>query len=219
MSSAGQSSSGSASSTSILSTWANIADIFSKLVVGAAIAFYGLYLTQTKNDSDRATQCSTSAWNIFDAAQKKSYSGDELNEMIQLVPSFCNLDRNHFVQVLSAVSQSAQRTTAAKSAPSGDGGAELAPPGGGLQGWAALGFLNSDLNFNLANGQSIQSAPAAGTLLRAKWQVNIRPGPADWSNTVGVLGTAQCFRVDETRSLSAGGQGQIWAKGARATCP
>lgn len=190
--------------------WAHIADISSKLTVGGVVAVVGVYLTYTKNTSDFASQCSQMTRSIFETASSKKYPRDVLGEMAHWIPKGCEVNTAHFVDVLSAVSQGAQSASASPGTSSGTGPSS--------QNWVAVGYANADMNFTLANGQAIREAPAAGERIRAKSQVSIRPGPADWSNVNAILGTARCFKVDETRTLNAGDLKQIWAKGNPVDC-
>ncbi len=91
--------------------------------------------------------------------------------------------------------------------------------------WVAVGFLGpkgspGDVNFvSAATGATITSPPEAGAVLRAKWQVNVRPGLADWTRVQDVLRIGQCFEVAESRTVQAGGQPQTWARGEAVSCP
>lgn len=204
-----------ASAKSRLEKWGHIADIFSKLAVGAVVAIVGIVLTYTKNASDIASQCSQTTRSIFEAATSKKYARDVLSEMAHWIPTNCQVDRSHFVDVLSAVSQGAQAQASTPQTPVGP----AAPPGpNSTQGWVAVGYENADMNFTTSDNQTIRTAPKAGQKLRPKTQVNVRPGPADWSNVNFVLSTARCFKVDETRTLSAGDLKQIWARGSAVDC-
>ena len=75
------------------------------------------------------------------------------------------------------------------------------------------------MNFDLANGRPVPAQIPSGSILKARTQVNVRPGPAAWSKFSPIpLAANQCFEVEETRELKAGDHVQTWARGKRKSC-
>lgn len=103
--------------------------------------------------------------------------------------------------------------------------AEPAGAPGPLSGWVALGFVSGnaaygDVNFVWAtSGKPITTAPQAGTVLRAKWQVNVRPKVGKWDVVSGVLDIGQCFEVEKSQDVSVASLAQAWVKGKAVSCP
>jgi TIR domain len=94
------------------------------------------------------------------------------------------------------------------------------PTTGGLNGWVAIGYLQSNnASFVWANGKPITSQPTRNDLIKAKTSVNVRSDAAAWKDPLGVLQPGDCFRIDSTRVLDAAGQPQTWAGGKQETCP
>jgi uncharacterized caspase-like protein len=89
-----------------------------------------------------------------------------------------------------------------------------------LQGWVAIGYVDSEWNFDVLGGSSSRSSVAPGDKLRAKTPINVRPSPADWSmRSTPFLAQGECFQVDDVpKILKAGSLMQIWAHGFRAGC-
>ena len=222
---------------------ASITDIFAKLCAGAAAIFAGIYLTWWKNDFDIHAKCLELVSGIATEYRGKTVSAGELESRAGLLAATCSMPQEQLLNTLRSVVQvhgnepakvaSAQSVdlplripgmstdTQNKSAPTSPPGPAAAD--GLLAGWLAIGFLGSktysDVNFDKVDGTSLSTLPAPGTTLRSRWQVYVRPGPADWSKTVGVLATGQCFTVDQARALSAGEREQTWAQGKAVACP
>lgn len=97
-----------------------------------------------------------------------------------------------------------------------------------LQGWVAVMFANprsySETNFDLASRTEaggttpLGGAVVADTILRARWQVNVRRAAADWREPLGILDVGQCARVKSVTTLPAGERQQIWAEVAKTEC-
>ena len=67
--------------------------------------------------------------------------------------------------------------------------------------------------------KNITRVPSVGTVIKAKWPVNVRKGAADWNAPVAALKQGECFEIKDTKPLPSGGQLQIWASGKKVDCP
>lgn len=199
-----------------LEKWVPASDVLSKIVIAAALGLIGAYLTMTKNQNDFALQCTTMINNLLKVESGKVINVDVISYQIQQIPSNCDVNRNELLKQVSSLigKEASPPATVATSTP--------ADPTT-LSGWVAIGVPGTgaykDMNFDFADGLSITSRPADGSVVRARWQVYVRPGPADWSKTLGILRTGECFQVTGSRALKAGDRDQIWASGQRRECP
>lgn len=187
---------------------------------------------------DQDAKCAETKSSIFQFAYGKRLEGDLILEVVNYwVPTKCSgesqEDRGRLVSALLKVSNSrTDRQPVSSEASSGTPPDTSPPPTApeppktgpvaietSKKGWVAVGFANSsDFNFFDKNGNNITAAPAIGTIIRAKWPVNIRPTAADWKAVVAVLNQNECFKTESTESLRAAGQFQIWASGQAVPC-
>jgi hypothetical protein len=192
-----------------LAKFLTVADSLAKIAV-VVISIYGaIYLFIT----DVARQCTTVTEGLYKLAQDDGFPTDlqVINTLVQTAdPGHCKLVEKGVSRALAAISQVRQGSNSPPPTP------DKSKP---LQGAVAVGFVDSDWIFDYVNGSTDRSGVKKGALLRARTDVNVRPGAADWTRVVGVLHVGQCFRVDEDGTLlKAGTRSQIWAKGSQAGC-
>ncbi|UDQ89853.1 hypothetical protein LJE71_02155 [Xanthobacter autotrophicus] len=199
-----------------LEKWVPASDVISKIVIAAAIGLIGAYLTFRKNNSDLEVQCNSMVNNLLKIEGSKKINVDVISYQIKMIPKSCNVDRNDlFKQITSLIGQETSPLSSQPTTP--------LPDQTSLSGWAAIGVLGTgafkDVNFDQADGKPIIAPPSKGSVLRARWQVYVRPGPADWSKVNGILRAGECFEVESYRLLKADTRDQIWVNGQRRDCP
>jgi hypothetical protein len=209
-----------------------VVDIISKVLLGIASAIAGYYFHWETQRSEkekqafvRESECARAFSSTFEFLYGKYFIAGDISLIIPFrVPQTCprantKAERDELVRALSVVSSHASVVTSTL-----PGLPEPpAPPTPTIttqaaSGWVAVGFLDSDSNFTLQNGDPITTIPNNNSVIKSKWQVNIRRAAADWRGIEGTLDASACFRVDETKSLYAGSRNQIWARGTIVNC-
>ena len=166
--------------------------------------------------TEETKQCSSIVQDLYKVVQEKSYPNDAIERIVQISdPGNCDFIRKGLAQALSDLGGG--RIPSASPSPSASPQTP-GPPEATTQGWVAVGLQGGDMNFDLANGAAVPAQIPLSSKLKARTQVNVRPGPADWSRVSGLLAASQCFEVEETRALKAGDHVQTWARGKRISC-
>jgi hypothetical protein len=205
----------------------SLTDIFAKLCAGAAAIFAGIYLTWWKNDFDVNAKCLELIGGVASEYRGKFVRADEIDSRSGMLERICKMPKQQLLDIFRSVIKVQENEPATPQGPTSvleNAGSPVSEANKILlSGWVAVGFIGStvfsEINFDKADGATLTATPGKDALLRARWQVNVRPGPADWSKTEGVLGTGQCFQVMETRVLPAAGRNQTWAMGHAEQCP
>jgi len=222
----------------------SLADTFAKLGVGV-IALYGAYYLFI---TEETKQCNSIVQALYKVVQERSYPNDAIQRIVQISdPGNCNFVTKGLAQALAAISEGGRtppaptppqttvppeatapaptppQTTvppeATAPAPTPPPPQTTGPPEATAQEWVAVGLQGGDMNFDLANGRPVPAQIPSGSILKARTQVNVRPGPAAWSKFSPIpLAANQCFEVEETRELKAGDHVQTWARGKRKSC-
>ncbi len=215
-------------------------DIAQKLIIGVCVALVtGLWVARKEQLSgDKICVDIQSA--TIDTVRADGPSLEEIQARVDLVPANCDIDRNKFLRLLSELASRKREAKVAETAGSNvtkstESGA-AAPPAStapqkafsDLEGWVAYGFRSptaySETNFDIVSRASSAAGepadmPSKGSILKARWQVNMRKAAADWTNPVTVVQIGQCLKVGEAKALSAGPRQQIWAGVTGVDCP
>ena len=104
---------------------------------------------------------------------------------------------------------------------------DAAPPIPEGEGFVALGRVTTgvyaQVNFDRLDGQPATgdgAAPPAGTVLRARWEVNLRENTsvttAGANPILGMIDKDECIRLSAPPEVQ---RGQFWARVARVACP
>lgn len=214
-------------------------EVIYNVFAGIGLAVIGAYLAYAKDLYDENKFCFTAKTTLLTEAADKKFSQESVLSRVDLIRSMCPERIDEFHTILKQISGEARAVcTGAKcaldpAAARGDADSANQPLGGAgiLKGWLAVGTVNADTNreanFTLA-ATAQKGAPshlpkdltlAAGAILKARWQVNVRRAPADWDNDpLGIIDIGQCVRVGDTRLLPAGERKQLWAEVAKIEC-
>ncbi|MFD2180555.1 hypothetical protein [Rhodoplanes azumiensis] len=208
----------------MLDSLAKFASLLSAVFGGVIIGYLGYEQKSKTDEFNVQTACLSIIERIANKYEGRVVQIRELDARIELFPNECALRRTKLVDFIRVVATVQENTpdgipvVAVPAPPSQAGQSEA----GTLAGWVAVGFVESqssgDVNFLLANGRSVTPGVGPGTVLRAKWQVNVRSTPAGWRSVVGTLNIGQCFTVDEQKSLAAGDRTQLWVRGKAIPC-
>ncbi len=187
-------------------------------IVGALVALWAAQREETQQQFNLAASCLTMTERLVDRYAGQTVQIQDIDVRVNLLPMECQSRRRAILDAIRAVAVVQANDTSSAATPTDR------PSTADSTMWVALGFLgpdatNVDVNFVGAGGAALSAAPPAGTVLRTKWQVNVRPGPADWSQVLRVLELGQCFQVQATRELAAGSRQQTWARGVPVPCP
>lgn len=225
---------GGESARQLLKDWA---DIGQKVVIGICVALVtGLWVARKEQlTGDKICVDIQSA--TIDTVRAASPSLEEIQARVDWIPQKCDIDRDKFLRLLSEL---ASRTVEAKMAERAGSNIPKTPGAGpssgsatqkaivGIDGWVAFGYRSptaySETNFDLVSKVSHAAGepadiPAVGSIVKARWQVNVRQAAADWNNVTAVVQIGQCLKVEDARVLSAGNRFQIWTKVKSTECP
>jgi hypothetical protein len=210
-----------------------VIDFIAKIVLGAATLLIAVVtwnsnskIEELKRRDSAQSQCSQSVSALFDFVYNKKLDSEVINSLVNYrVPSSCEglketKERGGLVSALSSVAATASFTpqSSAAATPGSPTPARSPTPANPI-GWVAVGFLDSpDFNFTKANGDSMGTSPINTSVIKSKWQVNVRNAPADWQAPLGVLPAFACFRVDGSKTFPAGEKIQLWAIGRQVDC-
>lgn len=179
-------------------------------------------LSQSAEDSrqrdlfNKQSSCWTAMKDSINIILEYSLSREKISAMNALLPKPCADEKRD--QLASLVEQISKSPTPTKTAPPPTTDANSDNRANDQ--WAAIGFVGtSDFSFRQPNGAVLTAAPKPDQIIQARWPVNIRPGPADWSSIKWILPEGECFKVSAVPApLKAGRVEQIWASGVRWPC-
>ncbi len=214
-------------------------EVVHKVLIGVGLALVAAYLTFKKDEYEKEKFCFSTKSTILSEATGKKFDQSGVASRIELMEKICPKGIESFTKVLMQVASerlavcSGEGCKAAEPTP----GEPSKPPkptepraggAGALQGWLAVGFTGprvfSETNFDVASltthgAVTPLSRPIApGTILKARWEVNVRRAAADWNDPLGIIDIGQCVRVGEVQDLKAGDRRQTWARVEKIDC-
>lgn len=193
----------------MLENLSKIATIASAFIGGIILAVLTYILQAESQAVSLRSTCMGMVDTLTKRFENKPIQIAEVDARVRLLPEQCKIDRVWIVDLIRAVANVQENTQDISS---------QVPAG-----WVAVGFMNSaansDVNFVKPDRKSLAATVPNGSIVRAKWQVNVRPEPADWRSVKGVLNIGQCFIIEDQRVLPAQDREQLWAKGRQIACP
>lgn len=215
-------------------------EVVHKVLVGIGLALVAAYLTFSKDEYEKEKFCLSTKTTLLSDAAGKKFDQSGVASRIELMGKLCPEGIDNFTKVLMQVASdrlavcTGEGCKAAEKAP-GDPSKGTPKPtdprtggAGALQGWLAVGYVDprvfSETNFDAASLTThgavtpLSRLIALGSVLKARWEVNVRRAAADWNDPLGIIDIGQCVRVDEVRDLKAGDRRQIWARAEKIDC-
>lgn len=200
----------------VITRYKDHVDVLQKAVVGLGVGVAAVGLTTCRDSFERSKTCSQMQIAVIDSVRTASPTESELQARIELVKETCDVDEKNLLKILKDLSKNLdirRQAELERKAPVVSGGDEppVSPSTAPTKGWVALGFFPDqaaiDINFDpvrpdgsAADAKLALVTPLVGRLVKARWSINVRKGPADWSAApVAVLGIGQCARVLEGR--------------------
>jgi hypothetical protein len=217
-------------------------EVVHKVLIGIGLTMVAAYLTFVKDEYEKEKFCFATKSTLLSEASGKKFDQSGVASRIELMEKLCPNGIDNFTKVLMQVAserlavcmgeacnaaetasgEPPKTTTPAKPTDSRTGGASS------LQGWLAVGFVDprvfSETNFDVASVTThgavtpLSRPIAPGTILKARWEVNVRRAAADWNDPLGIIDIGQCVRVGEVRDLKAGDRRQTWARVEKIDC-
>ncbi|MFH1557438.1 MAG: hypothetical protein ABII76_21730 [Pseudomonadota bacterium] len=197
------------------------ADVLSKIIGGIIIVVVGLYFTSAKDFFGKKYQC----YELEEKLLNSRITKDAFSYKVSKISKICGYSEEEASNLAAQAGPFAIIATSESDLPKSPGGAQLpngsAPPQGVVDGQVAVGYVSSalytDVNFNSVKGSL--SSLQEGDIIRARWDVNIRPIGKLWDQPVRIMRAGQCFRVQNTTVRDADGAPQTWASGNIVSCP